>query len=112
MMTLILQRCADCGYIANFHRLGCPNCLGRLEDFDVAGTGEVTTFSIVHRWLERFEPHLPIVLAVVRLDEGVEVMASLVGDDRLSIEVGSRVAIAEEGWSTRPQFELVGASPE
>lgn len=106
MSTLTLQRCTDCGYVANFPRVGCPRCLGPLVDFDAVGTGEVTTFSIVHRWLERFEPHLPIVLAVVRLDEGVEVMASLVGDDRTTIEVGSPVTLADEGWSSKAQFRL------
>lgn len=112
MTALTLQRCTDCGYVANFRRVGCPRCLGQLEDFDAAGTGEVTTFSIVHRWVERFEPYLPIVLAVVRLDEGVEVMASLVGDDRTAIEVGSRVTLAEEGWSTKAQFRLAEPQTE
>lgn len=106
MKRLTLQRCTECGYVANFPRVGCPRCLGTLEDFEAAGTGEVTTFSIIHRWVERFDEHLPIVLAVIRLEEGVEVMSSLVGDDRLDVEVGSRVAIADGGWSTKPQFEL------
>lgn len=107
MSTLVLQRCAECGYIANFPRVGCPNCLGRLEDFDAVGTGTVTTFSIIHRWVERFEPYLPIVLAVIALEEDVEIMASVVGDDRLEIKVGSAVELAPAGWSEKPQFMLV-----
>ncbi|MGI9659730.1 MAG: Zn-ribbon domain-containing OB-fold protein [Gaiellaceae bacterium] len=106
MTTLTLQRCSECDYVANFRRVGCPRCLGSLKDFDIAGTGEVTTFSIIHRWVERFDDHLPIVLAVVRLEEGVEVMSSVVGDDRLEIKVGSSVTLAPDGWSTKPQFAL------
>ncbi len=112
MNALVLQRCAECDYVANFWRIGCPRCLGRLEDFDAAGTGVVTTFSIIHRWVERFEPHLPIVLAIIELDEGVEIMSSLVGDDRLQIAVGSPVEIAPEGWSEKPQFRLAAAGSE
>jgi len=106
MTKLTLQRCSECDYVANFWRVGCPRCLGSLKEFEIAGTGEVTTFSIIHRWVERFDAHLPIVLAVVRLEEGVEVMSSIVGDDRLEIQVGSPVALADEGWSTKPQFRL------
>ena len=108
MSELTLQRCNECDYVANYWRVGCPRCLGALEEFSASGAGDVTTFSIIHRWVERFDQHLPIVLAVIRLEEGVEVMSSIVGDDRLAIEVGSAVALAAEGWSSKPQFELVG----
>jgi uncharacterized OB-fold protein len=104
--ALVLQRCADCDYVANFWRIGCPRCLGQLATFDAQGAGVVMTFSIIHRWVPRFDEHLPIVLVVVELAEGVEVMASLVGDDRANVRVGAPVAVAPEGWSSKPQFQL------
>ncbi len=112
MSTLTLQRCGECDYVAGFWRIGCPRCLGELQDVDAAGAGEVTTFSIVHRWVTRFEEQYPIVLAIILLEEGVEVVSSIVGDNRLDVEVGSRVVLAEEGWSTKPQFALAAPAPE
>ncbi len=110
MSALVLQRCAECDYIANFWRIGCPRCLGQLAAFDAQGAGVVTTFSIIHRWVARFDEHLPIVLVVVELAEGVEVMASLVGDDRVNVTVGAPVEVAPEGWSSKSQFRLATGS--
>ena len=108
MKVLTLQRCVDCDYVANFSRMGCPRCLSNLEDFEAEGVGVVMTFSIVHSWVECFEDYLPIVFAVIKLVEGVEVVSSIVGEDRLQITVGDSVVLAESGWSTRPQFRLSG----
>ena len=110
MTALVLQRCQKCDYIANFWRIGCPRCLGKLGTFDAEGTGVVTTFSIIHRWVPRFDEHLPIVLVVVELAEGVEVMASLVGEDRVKVAIGACVEVAPEGWSSKPQFRLATSS--
>ena len=52
------------------------------------------------------------MLAVIRLEEGVEVMSSIVGEDRLAVEIGSPVALAAKGWSTKAQFELVRAGSD
>ena len=71
-----------------------------------SGRGRIVSFAVVRRpHHARFEPELPIVLAVVELPEGVQVVSSLVGADRLGAAVGSDVVVAR-GWSALPQFRL------
>ncbi|MEZ5101465.1 MAG: OB-fold domain-containing protein [Thermoleophilia bacterium] len=109
-MRLQLDRCPACGHVCNFPRVACPVCLGELDRVDAAGRGRVATFSVVHRWTERFQPHLPIVLAVIELEEGVEIVSSLVGDDRLDVAIGDEVEVAPDGWAELPQFRRVAAA--
>jgi uncharacterized OB-fold protein len=96
--------------VPEFPRIACPGCFGELEWFDATGRGRVFTFGVVRRPHDaRFEPELPIVLAVVELDEGALLISAIVGDDRLETAIGSAVAIAGEGrFTTLPQFRLVG----
>jgi uncharacterized OB-fold protein len=106
---LRLQRCQACGTFPEFPRIACPRCLGELEWVEVSGHGRVFTFGVVRRPHHvRFEPELPIVLAVIELDEGALVISNVVGDDRLETAIGSPVELAAEGtFAPLPQFRLV-----
>jgi uncharacterized OB-fold protein len=104
-----VQHCGACGRWNWFPRPVCPSCFQRaLEWRDAGGGGTIKTFTIVHRTHQpRYEPHVPIVLALVRLDEGCEMVTSLVGAKRYEARIGDRVrATAEDAWSTLVQFEL------
>jgi uncharacterized OB-fold protein len=103
---LMLQRCSECGFVPNFPRIGCPACLAELAWFEACGRGSVETFTIVRRTHHAtYEPYVPIVLALIALDEGAETISTIVGDDRLEVEIGSAVETAR-GWSVLPQFRL------
>lgn len=105
-----LQRCLACGWIPNFPRVCCTRCLGELEWFTGSGTGIITARAIVRRThAERYEPHVPIVMSHIKLAEGPEVIASIVGDNRLAAEIGMPVRRAVSGsWSALPQFRIAG----
>jgi uncharacterized OB-fold protein len=105
---LRLQRCRACGASPEFPRIACPRCLGELEWVEASGRGRVFTFGVVRRpHHARFELDLPIVLAVIELDEGPLVISNVVGDDRLETEIGSSVEfIPEGGFASLPQFRL------
>jgi hypothetical protein len=46
----------------------------------------------------------------IALDEGVEIISTIVGDDRLEAQLDDRVRYADEGrWSVLPQFQLARA---
>jgi uncharacterized OB-fold protein len=107
---LRVQRCSACGTVPEFPRIACPACFAELEWIDAAGRGCVFTFGVVRRPHDaRFQPELPIVLAVVELDEGPFLISAIVGDDRLETAIGSAVAVAGAGgFTTLPQFRLVG----
>jgi uncharacterized OB-fold protein len=103
-----LQHCGACGAYPEFPRIACPRCLGELEWVEASGRGRVFTFGVVRRPHHvRFEHELPIVLAVIELDEGTLVISNVVGDDRLETEIGSPVELAVEGtFALLPQFRL------
>jgi uncharacterized OB-fold protein len=106
---LLLQRCPACGFVPNFPRIACPGCLGELEWFESAGRARVESFTVIRRTHHAaYEPHVPIVMALIALEEGAETIATIVGDDRLTVEIGSPVRVTR-GWSTLPQFELDGS---
>lgn len=104
---LLLQQCSACGAFPNFPRVCCPRCLGELQWVEASGSGEIVTFTVIHRPHDRhrFADHVPIVMALIALDEGTETIATLVGDDRLEAMIGDRVQLADNGsWSELPQF--------
>ena len=107
---MLLQRCPACGSVPNFPRIACPGCLGELEWFESAGRGRVESFTVIHRTHHAaYEPRVPIVMGLIALEEGAETIATIVGEDRLTVEIGSPVRVTR-GWSTLPQFELDDAS--
>jgi uncharacterized OB-fold protein len=103
-----LQRCRACGWIPNFPRVCCTRCLGELEWFTGSGTGVITACAVVRRThAVRYEPHVPIVMSHIKLAEGPEVIASIVGGNRLTAEIGKPVRRAGSGcWSALPQFRI------
>jgi uncharacterized OB-fold protein len=105
---LLLQRCSRCGCVPNYPRIACPSCFETLEWFEATGGGTISTYSILQRThSDRYAEHLPIVLVRVELEEGGELISTLVGADRLDAEIGAAVQFAgSEGWSTLPQFRL------
>ena len=106
--VLRLQRCPACGSVPEFPRIACPRCFGELEWVDFSGRGTVYSFGVVRRpHHERFQPELPIVLAIVDLEEGGRLISNVVGDDRLETGIGSTVELATSGgFSQLPQFRL------
>jgi len=108
--ALMLQRCSACGFVPNFPRIACPACLGELDWFEASGRGRVETFTVVHRPHHHdYDGHVPIVLALIALEEGAELISTVVGADRLETGIGAAVRVTH-GWSTLPQFELVPGS--
>lgn len=109
--ALILQRCTACGHVPSFPRVACPSCFGPLEAIPVSGRGRVRTYTVIRRPHHgRFAAHLPIVMALIELEDGVELISTIVGENRLDTVIDARVAVAREGrWSPLVQFALEGA---
>lgn len=107
--ALPLQQCRACDGWVWFPRVVCPSCFeNALEWREASGNGEIAAVSIVHRTHHKdYEPHVPIVLVLVELEEGARMVSSLLGENRLEASIGDRVRVTAKGrWSTLPQFEL------
>jgi uncharacterized OB-fold protein len=108
--ALRLQRCPACGHVPSFPRVACPSCFEPLEALSASGRGRVRTYAVIRRpHHERFLAHLPIVMALIELDEGVELISTIVSENRLDTAIDARVAVARHGcWSPLVQFSLEG----
>jgi uncharacterized OB-fold protein len=108
--VLTLQRCPACGHVPSFPRVACPSCFEPLRAFAASGRGRVRTYAVIRRpHNERFLAHLPIVMALIELEEGSEVISTIVGENRLDTAIDARVAVARHGnWSPLVQFSLEG----
>lgn len=90
---LLLQRCKVSGRYQHYPR---PVSLvtGRSTDLEwceVSGRGAVFSYTVVRRARPPFRGHEPYAEVSVRLDEGVNVIANLVGCRLDEVEIGMRV---------------------
>jgi uncharacterized protein len=76
---LLIQNCNDCGKPNMWPRYACPHCqsenLGWVKS---AGKGVLHSFCVLRQGApEGFEDDLPYTIGVVKLDEGVQLLARL-----------------------------------
>ena len=92
----------------------CPSCLG--EDLgwrEASGRGEIYTVTVQMAGAPSgFEDRLPYVLAVVRLEEGVQMMSNLIGPGAEEARCGDPVTVDFEQADgvTLPVFRLANGS--
>ena len=93
---LTYQVCDSCSAATMYPKRLCPSCLGdTLTWTDATGTGEVYTYTEqVAGPPSGFEDLVPYVVAVVQLDEGVQMMSNIVGPEAASVQCGDRVSVA------------------
>lgn len=100
-----------------YPRRFCPSCLGEDLCFvPASGTGEIYTLTTQMAGPPSgFENLLPYVIAVIRLDEGVQMMSNIVGDGAAGARIGDKVVVdfadLEGSEVTLPVFRLVGVAP-
>lgn len=117
---LTVQRCSDCGHCQLPPAPICSECASEtLELVEIAGTGRLYTFTVVHRAVAMDQP-LPFVIAIIELDvnniEGantVRMMSNIVDADPTTLEIGQPVEVVWEAMSdsvTVPRFKISDAS--
>ena len=82
---LLVQQCRACGKTNMWPRYACPHCQSdELDWTKSAGSGTLHSFCVLRQGApEGHEADLPYALGVVKLDEGVQILARLApsGDD-------------------------------
>ncbi len=90
---LALCRCHDCLLWVQPPLERCPSCAGPTSFQPVSGIGRVFSFIVVrHPAVSGFEHELPMVVAIVELEEqvGLRLTSRIVGPLE-EVEIGSRV---------------------
>jgi uncharacterized protein len=93
---LVVQRCRHCGHHQHYPRDLCTACAGAdLELVPAGGRGTVYSFTVVHRAPgPPFDP--PYVVALVRLDEGPQVLTNIVGCEPSEVRCDQPVTVSWE----------------
>ncbi|WP_235959216.1 Zn-ribbon domain-containing OB-fold protein [Nocardioides acrostichi] len=90
---LRLQRCNNCGALRHPPGPACPDCGALDRGFVVAaGTGTVFSF-VVHRHPPIPDKELPILLALIDLDEGVRMVGEVVDLAPEELRIGLRLQV-------------------
>jgi uncharacterized protein len=91
------SRCGTCGTVYFPPRPVCPACtrhrqsIEKMVPFQLSGSGEVFSYTVVHEPAEGFEMQVPYVVALVRTDEGPILTGQVVDLDPGRIRIGLRV---------------------
>jgi len=90
---LRIQKCNACGALRFPPGPACPDC-GALDRGHVVAAGTGTVFSyVVHRHPPVPGKELPIVLALIDLDEGVRMVGEVLDVPDSEIEIGMRLRV-------------------
>lgn len=93
---LVAQRCTQCGRLQHPPRPVCPSChSAALQTTDLAGTGVVYSYSILHHPQHPSFTY-PVLAVLVDLDEGVRILSSMVDTDPGDLRVGRAVRVRFE----------------
>ena len=107
---LLLQFCPACANHIFYPRRYCPFCdSDQLEWRESAGTGKIYAYTIVRSNApSAFIADIPYVIAVVRLDEGPQMMSNIVGCDPDDVRSEMAVEVVFDKLSdtlTLPKFK-------
>jgi len=91
---LRVQRCPECGTLRHPPGPMCPSCGAEKPDYILAsGRGEIFSY-VVHHHPAVPGKQLPIVIALVELEEGVRMLGELIDASPEDVEIGKAVELA------------------
>ena len=110
---LLLQCCEDCGKVIHYPRIACPHCFSdRLGWQQASGRGTIYSYTVVQANApSAFAADVPYVVAVIRLEEGVQMLSNIVGCDFDKLACDQAVEVVFERLDdefTLPKFRTLG----
>lgn len=98
---LLIQECNECKAKIFYPRKHCPECWSAdLGWYEASGKAKVHTFTIMKDMVEpKFWPDLPYVLAIVKLEEGINMMTRIVECDPEEVTFDMDVEVVFEDIS-------------
>lgn len=93
---LVTQRCGRCGRLRHPPRPMCPTCHAvEHEIVDLAGTGVVYSYSILHHPQNPAFTY-PVIAVLVDLDEGIRIVSNLIDIEPSQVRIGLPVQVRFE----------------
>jgi len=108
----IIQRCTDCKKYIFYPRICCPHCFSdRVEWVEASGKGTIYSYTVVlNNAPSAFMNDVPYIIAVVKLEEGVQLLSNIVDCDPEKVRCDMKVEVAFEKLDdqfTLPKFKPV-----
>ncbi len=112
---LIIQKCRDCGKTIFYPRIACPDCFSdNIEWIETSGKGTIYTYTVVESNApSAFINDIPYVVAVIRLEEGVQLLSNVVDCDPYTLACDMPVEVTFEKLDeeyTLPKFRPVAGN--
>jgi len=106
---LVIQRCQDCKKHIFYPRICCPHCFSdRVEWVEASGKGRIYSYTVVENNApSAFIRDMPYVIAIVKLEEGVQMLTNIVGCDPHQVRCEMPVQVTFEKLDeefTLPKF--------
>jgi len=106
---LIIQKCPDCSKYVFYPRLVCPHCFSKnLEWVEASGKGTIYSYTVVmNNSPSVFIKDIPYVVALIKLEEGVQMLSNIVGCDPEEVRCDMPVEVTFEKLNedfTLPKF--------
>ncbi len=94
---LLVPKCNDCSKYRWTPQPACPHCLSESFDWsEVSGRGKIYSFTVVQRSADPIAFPDPYVVAIIKLDEGVAMLSTIVGTSADKIEIEMDVVVSFE----------------
>ncbi len=109
---LVIQKCGTCGRHVFYPRIACPHCSAdNLDWVEASGKGTVYSYTVVQANApSAFLADIPFVVAVIRLEEGVQMLSNVIACDPDNVECDMPVEVAFEKLNDEfalPKFKPV-----
>jgi uncharacterized OB-fold protein len=107
---LIIQQCKDCKKFIFYPRIACIHCgSDKIEWVEASGKGTIYSYTVVETNApSAFTKDVPYVIAIVRLEEGVQMLTNIIGCDPYQVKCDMPVQVTFEKLDdefTLPKFK-------
>ena len=108
----VAQHCRACGYTHLPPGPVCTNCLSADQDWvRLSGRGTIYSYGVYYQcWHEGFAGDIPYNVALISLEEGLQIVSQVIGCDNEELDCGLAVEVAFDDITPEvslPKFRLL-----
>ncbi len=108
----VAQRCRSCGYTHLPPGPVCTNCLSADQDWvRLSGRGTIYSYGVYYQcWHEGFAGDIPYNVALISLEEGLQIVSQVIGCDNAELDCGLAVEVTFDDITPEvslPKFRLL-----